>query len=237
MTFRYDELALAYSRNRSIHPGVLDALADGLDARSRILEVGCGTGNYLTALIRSLDCDGYGCDPSAGMLERATAQRVGPRWVRARAEALPFASATFDRLFSVDVIHHVADRGAYFREARRVLRPGGALATVTDSHEQIALRSPLARYFPETIEVDRKRYPPIETLRSELTAAGFDGTQIEPIELRYPLTELAPYRDRAFSCLHAIGEEAWRRGLERLETAAAASPVEARSFYTIVWAR
>jgi ubiquinone/menaquinone biosynthesis C-methylase UbiE len=237
MTFRYDDLALAYSRNRSIHPGVLAALAAGLDARSRILEVGCGTGNYLTALIRSLRCDGYGCDPSAGMLERATAQRVGPRWVQARAEALPFATAAFDRVVSVDVIHHVADRGAYFRESRRVLRPSGALATVTDSHEQIALRSPLARYFPETIEVDRKRYPPIETLQAELKAAGFDGTQIEAVELRYPLADLAPYRDRAFSCLHAIGEEAWRDGLRRLEAVAATGPVEARSLYTIVWAR
>lgn len=38
----------------------------------------------------------------------------------ARGEALPFDNATFDLAFSVDVIHHVAARADFYREAWRV---------------------------------------------------------------------------------------------------------------------
>src|SRR3712207_7697189 len=40
-----------------------------------------------------------------------------------RAEGLPVPDASFDLVYSVDVIHHVGDRPAAFREAARVLRP------------------------------------------------------------------------------------------------------------------
>ncbi|MER3438994.1 MAG: hypothetical protein C4346_16180 [Chloroflexota bacterium] len=50
-----------------------------------------------------------------------------------RAEVLPFKAQSFDLVFSVDVVHHISDRLAAFREARRVLRPRGWCCTVTDS--------------------------------------------------------------------------------------------------------
>ena len=50
---------------------------------------------------------------------------VGPR-LRARAEALPLATAAIDLAVSVSAIRHVGDRGAALAELRRVVRPGGA---------------------------------------------------------------------------------------------------------------
>lgn len=234
---KYDDVACAYARNRAVHPGVLAALAAGLDQSHRLLEVGCGSGNYLRELAAQTRCTAFGCDPSASMLSEARVRERSLNWVQARAESLPFAAGAFDRVVSIDVIHHVTDRPAYFFEARRILARDGVVATVTDSHEQIARREPLANFFPETIAVDRGRYPTISTLWSELTAAGFRDVREESIELEYPLMEIQPYRERAFSCLHAIGDDAWRRGLDRLEIARSTGPVPARSLYTIVWAR
>ena len=131
----YDQAAAAYAAHRQIHAGVLAELTRGdrLGPASRVLEVGCGTGNYARAIADCLGCTVLGLDPSTGMLAHA---RRGPEpafWLQGRAEELPLVSASADLLFSVDVIHHVAAPAGFFREAARVLRPGGCVCTVTDS--------------------------------------------------------------------------------------------------------
>ena len=59
----------------------------------------------------------------------------------------------------MDVIHHVVDRAAYYREAYRVLKPGGQVCTVTDSPWIIRHRQPLSEYFPETMPVETGPLP------------------------------------------------------------------------------
>ena len=56
MNLDYDHLAAEYARHRRTHPDVLKRLLeDGRLARSsRILEAGCGTGNYLVAVEAAL---------------------------------------------------------------------------------------------------------------------------------------------------------------------------------------
>jgi 16S rRNA A1518/A1519 N6-dimethyltransferase RsmA/KsgA/DIM1 with predicted DNA glycosylase/AP lyase activity len=48
----YNAAAREYSRHRQVHPEVLRRLLldGGIDRASRVLEVGCGTGNYTTAI-------------------------------------------------------------------------------------------------------------------------------------------------------------------------------------------
>jgi len=157
----YDRIAREYSRHRRVHPEVLRRLLfdGGLTGDRRVLELGCGTGNYTTAIRKAIGCGCWGIDPSIEMLREATARCPAARFQVGRAEVFGFPAETFDLVFSVDVIHHVEDRPAYFREAHRVLTSGGRLCTVTDSEEIIRTRVPLARYFPETIDVELQRYP------------------------------------------------------------------------------
>jgi ubiquinone/menaquinone biosynthesis C-methylase UbiE len=153
-----------------------------------------------------------------------------------RAEALPLPDGAFDLLFSVDVIHHVGDRAAYFREAARVLKSGGLLCTATDSEIDIEGRRPLSSHFPETIPIERARYPTVATLWDELRAARFNAIDVHSTCIEYDLTDIQPYRDRAFSSLHLISDDAWRDGLARLEKDLAAGPIRGRSLYTLIWA-
>jgi SAM-dependent methyltransferase len=235
----YDKIAGEYAQHRQVHPGVLKGLAStgdvGRDAR--VLEVGCGTGNYILALERLAGCSGWGIDPSQGMLALAQARSGGVHFQHGRAESLDFPAGFFDMAFSVDVIHHVRDRGRYFREAYRVLKAGGQVCTVTDSEWIIRQRRPLAVYFPETVEVELGRYPAIAELRELMQQAGFGELGEETAEFAYQLGDLQPYRDKAFSSLHLIPEGAFRRGMERMERDLRAGPIPCVSRYVLLWGR
>jgi ubiquinone/menaquinone biosynthesis C-methylase UbiE len=231
----YDELAEHYARHRAVHPEVLRALLSGggLAPSSQVLEVGCGTANYAAALHRDAQCVCHGVDPSQAMLARGEGR--GVRLSAGRAEALEFASESFDLVFSVDVIHHVSDRPSYHREAHRVLAAGGRLCTVTDSEEIIRTRRPLSTYFPETVSIELARYPGTGDLRGAMAAAGFGAISEEIVEFRGETRDLAPYRDRAYSCLHLIGDEAFTRGLRRMEEDLRAGPIAWVSRYVMLW--
>lgn len=100
----------------------------------RVLEIGCGTGT-LVVTIKQLfpDVDVVGLDPDAKALARARrkAQRANApiRLDRGFSDALPYPDASFDRVFSSFMFHHLPrdEKQPTLREARRVLKPGGAL--------------------------------------------------------------------------------------------------------------
>jgi ubiquinone/menaquinone biosynthesis C-methylase UbiE len=100
----------------------------------RVLEIGCGTGN-LAILIKRLNppCQVVGIDPDAKALARARrkAQRCGAaiQFDRGFSEELPYPDASFDKVFSAFMLHHVRPdaRSASMREAFRVIKPGGSL--------------------------------------------------------------------------------------------------------------
>jgi SAM-dependent methyltransferase len=100
------------------------------DVRGRgVLEVGCGAascGRWLAGA----GARAVSLDISAGMLRHAVAGNeatgLRPALVRASADQLPFADASFDAACSAfGGVPFVADSGAVMREVARVLRPGG----------------------------------------------------------------------------------------------------------------
>ncbi len=233
----YDRVALEYARHRLVHPEALRSLLStgGVRSSSKVLEVGCGTGNYVIALETRTDCSCWGADPSEEMLSRARARSAKGTFQLGKAEKLDFPRDFFDLVFSVDVVHHMRDHAAYFREAYRVLRSGGKVCTVTDSQWIIRHRQPLAIYFPETVEVELARYPRIAQLREVMEGVEFGKITETNVEFPYELTDIQAYLDKAFSSLHLIPEEGFRRGIEGMERDLRIGPIKCVSRYLLLW--
>jgi len=100
----------------------------GLKPGSSHLDVGSGTGLCAALSQEIVGPTGrvVALDPSTGMLE--VARRRGVReTVEGRAESLPFPDASFDVVSMSYMLRHIEDLMLAFREARRVLRPGGRI--------------------------------------------------------------------------------------------------------------
>ena len=101
--------------------------------RGPILELACGTG-ILTERLRArlpLSVRIVATDLNPPMLEYARTKRggvVGIEWQQADAVTLPFPSGSYDAVTCQFGFMFVPDKVAAFREARRVLAPGGLLA-------------------------------------------------------------------------------------------------------------
>ena len=236
MQIDYNSLAQEYARHRQVLPEVIKDLVEigELSPASQVLDVGCGTGNYAIALEKATGCSCWGVEPSEQMLAKAQERTQSVHFKIGTAEQLDYPAGFFDLVFSVDVIHHVRDRFAYFREAYRVLKEGGKVCTVTDSEDIIRRRQPLSTYFPETIALELQRYPRIADLRTMLVNAGFTNLQETAGEAAYALTDIQIYRDKSFSCLHLISAEAFERGIRRMEGDLKDHPILATPRYLLL---
>jgi ubiquinone/menaquinone biosynthesis C-methylase UbiE len=232
----YDSIASRYDRRYDLHTyaGVREALLSfvGSESVSAVLEVGCGTGHWLAEMRGATPSTERlflaGVEPAAAMLARAREAAPAARLVRARAEMLPWREGAFDRVVCVNALHHFADRACFFAEARRILKPGGALMSIgKDPHAE---RDSwwVYDYFPETVAIDRERFGRVRILRGEIAKAGFDWTEsfeVDRIEALTPAGEaLATGVDRAYtSQLTVLSDEEFEAGVARIRDANAAA--------------
>ncbi|MFN8161884.1 MAG: class I SAM-dependent methyltransferase [Solirubrobacterales bacterium] len=133
MNEHFDAIAGQY--DRSLPPHVvehylqkrLDYIREHAPAGASVLDVGCGTG-LLADRVQRAGFSVTGVDPSEGMLEFLRKRNPRVATEVASGTDLPFPDSSFDLVYCVAVMHHIADRGEVEKalgEMVRVTAAGG----------------------------------------------------------------------------------------------------------------
>lgn len=238
----YDDVASTYNRRyeRNRYDGTRAALYEFLGdaANADVAEVGCGTGHWLADVAGSVRTI-IGIDASWEMLRCAAADARSALLIHARAEQLPLATASVDRVFCVNALHHFSDLATFASEARRVLRSGGSLMSVgLDPHTALD-RWWIYDYFPAALAADRARYLPTQTIRDIFEDAGFADVHTNlaqniPAAVPFQLAVERGYIDRrSTSQLLVISDAEYEDGLERMRQEQPMLRADLRLFATI----
>jgi SAM-dependent methyltransferase len=121
------------ARRRLAEMGLLQ---QSLPPGTRLLDLGCGTGDSLLVLRRryGANVELVGADFSEKAVLRA-ALRLGGRAsvCRANAKSLPFRTGSFTHITAFGVLEHIIDAPAAITEIRRVAQPGGHIYITTSN--------------------------------------------------------------------------------------------------------
>jgi len=176
----YDSVSDNYDFSRRAGPKSSRILIDMLNPieNVRILDIGCGTGNFL-AQLHQTSHKLVGLDISAGMLAKAREKAADVFLVEGDASSMPFSDCSFDAVYCILVLHHISDKMKFLQEVHRILRSNGRFVIQTCSHEQLATFV-ASHYFPKGFEFERMRFPRIEEVSTLLTEAGFSNIDVCP---------------------------------------------------------
>ena len=146
----FDVAADLYDRFMGRYSSQLSAgLAElaGVEARQRVLDVGCGPGVLTAELVRRVGPGRVAAvDPSEPFVEAARARHPGVDVRLGAAEDLPHADGTFDAALAQLVVHFMTDPVAGIAEMARVTRADGVVtASVWDLAGDRAPISPFWR--------------------------------------------------------------------------------------------
>jgi SAM-dependent methyltransferase len=166
----------------------------GVPAGLRWLDVGCGSGALMTAVLQAGEpVEVQGIDPSDGFLAHARRQIDDPRarFSAGDARALPFPDGRFHAVVSGLVLNFVPEPAVAAAELARVAAPGGVVAAYVwdyaDGMQMIRQFWDAATALdPAAAEKDEDRRFPLcrpDPLHSLWTGSGLTGVGVEPIEV------------------------------------------------------
>ena len=209
-----------------------------------VLDLGSGGGADVILSARRVGPTGqaYGLDMTDEMLAlaRENAARSGVsnvEWLRGEIESVPLPDDSVDVVISNCVINLSADKPQVFREAARVLRPGGRFAVtdvVADEDMDEETRRDLAQWTGCIAGALTRR-----EFEAELAAAGFDDVEVRETHRVHPQAGSAIVRARrplepaAIGCSLTQTEARERRSSAAPVAAAARSAVRRGNRLTI----
>ena len=188
MDYDQTEIPSSYDAARGYDPATLAIWLSHITAHvptetvSSVLDLGCGTGRFSTALANQYDASVIGVDPSEKMLEQ-TRKKIGDSrvsFIRASAERIPLADDSVDMIFMSMVLHHLTNWSAVAGECHRVLNVSGYVVLRNSTSDQ-AESFPYINFFPGIHAVIRRHQPSASDISSLFVGAGFEQVTHEVV--------------------------------------------------------
>jgi ubiquinone/menaquinone biosynthesis C-methylase UbiE len=212
----YSEIAKYYDKVRT-EPGTLLSQIikyGGINSKSRILDVGCGTGRFPINLSSMTRCSLVGLEPSLEMLREAFLRGCSRRivWIQGDGQRLPFPNEIFDCVYMTFVLHHMERKDLALQEIYRVLKKGGRCVIVTTSHSQI--KRHVLNDFPGVTAIDLKRFPSVSSIKKSMSSMSFKSVHYHVFH-RFESTPTRRYlervRNKYASTLTLFSDEEFQR--------------------------
>lgn len=151
-----------------------------LDDGGTFLDLGCSSGLYTRTMAERLGDEGemIGLDISPSMLREAVRRsrkdHVSPSFIRADADHLPFADASFAGVLYGGTLNELGDPARALQESRRILKPGGHIAIMGI----LAAETRRGGYLQRFLTTGGVQFFVPEEVRSLLTEAGLEPDQL-----------------------------------------------------------
>jgi ubiquinone/menaquinone biosynthesis C-methylase UbiE len=216
----YNQIAGKYDSTRTSNSSTIDLFHKKVKfgKETKVLDFGCGTGNYLNTIFDLFRCTCFGVEPSDSMRAIAKQKNSEVQIKKGSHELIPFPDNEFDFVYMTDVIHHIPNMNKMFSELNRLIKPSGLMCIVTESHNQIENRF-YNRYFPSLESVELKRYPDISEINEYAVNNSFVTVEIQKKEdSNIKITEdfIKLVSEKGYSMFKLISEEEHQKGLENL---------------------
>jgi len=209
-----------------------------------LLETAAGTGVLTRAVVARLPASTryIATDLNQPMLDYAKTRHSSTRsieWQQADALALPFKDQSFDAVACQFAAMFFPDKVAGYKEARRVLKPGGHFMfnvwdRISENDFADTVTDALAAVFPDDPPRFLARTPhgyhDVDKIRADLQAAGFANVSVDTVGAR---SKAPSARDPAIAYCQGtpLRNEIEARGASRMEEATAkAAEALARRF-------
>jgi len=231
VNYNYNEISKIYDDVREADLKAVKFMIEKaqINKDSRVLEIGCGTANYLKIISNMTKAEVWGLDRSKGMLSRAREKCKNAVLLEGDAiELLKIPDSTFDLVYMVDVVHHIRDIEKMFKSIKRVLKKRGKVIVFSDDHEHIRNRL-TTKYFPETLEGELKRYQDTLEIRDVLLKNDYHEIENgileigEDLDYGSRLIEIAS--KKGYSMFAMISENAIKAGIEMIKSDMLKHPV------------
>lgn len=184
-----------------------------LEPGTKLLDIGSGLGGPSRVLASEFGCDVTGLDltaefvRSARVLTEACGLSGKVRFEQGDATAMPFDDASFDVAWTQHAVMNIRDRDALWREAYRVVKPGGRLVL----HDVLRGEGPEPGFpLPWASNASVSFLQTVAETQESLTAAGFEqqAWRQVPKEMAAKLREIAMGAPkRALSLQLVLGDD------------------------------